>query len=73
MSAYDTTLKIMSLVALSHVIRSDVLIYCNLATPKPLMIILGDLVLGEHLEFLMPSSISRTMELLVVAIRHHYL
>jgi hypothetical protein len=35
------------------------------------MIILGDMVFGEHLEFLMPSSIARAMKLLVVAIRHH--
>lgn len=63
---------VISLGDLSHIIRCDVLINCNLATSEPLMIILADLILGKHLEFLMPSSsIPRTMKLLVVAIRHH--
>ena len=61
----------MPLSDLSHVISSDVLINSNLATAKSLMVVLGDLVFGEHLEFLMPSGIARTMKLLIVAIRHH--
>ena len=73
MSPCDTPLVVMPLGDLSHVIRCDVLINCNLATAKPLMIVLADLVFGEHLEFLMPSGIARTVKLLVVAIRHHYL
>jgi len=61
----------MPLGSLSHVISSDVLIYCKLATAKPLMVVLGDLIFGEHLEFLMSTRISRTMKLLVVTIWHH--
>ena len=71
MSPCDTPLVVMPLGDLSHVIRCDMLIYCNLATAKPLMVVLADLVFGEHLEFLMPSGIARTMKLLIVAIRHH--
>jgi hypothetical protein len=71
MSPCDTPLVIMPLGSLSHVISSDVLIYCDLATAKSLMVVLTDLVFGEHLEFLMPSSIARTVKLLVVTIWHH--